>query len=1134
MIRKGVLVKVQSPETRAQSTSKRAQNSLPQIPPKDDLGFGKVIEVSESTATVEYFCSIGQRLQKEVPLELLQRVKLPPQTRCYVKPETQDNWIIGRIFDWDDERNQYRIDLPDKKTASVAEPEIYVRCNLPIDDPIESLAMKAQETPYFHDRRLAFIQSLIQQRAVSRGMTGLISANINLYAHQVEIVRRVLEDPIQRYLLADDTGLGKTIEAGVILRQYLIDEPQRYAVILTPQSLVNQWLEELESKFYLSNFSNRVQVLAIEEIERVNQKVDIGLLILDEAHQIAALGNANEMKQRRKFEEYRKLAHQCDRLLLLSTIPVLNHEKNYLTLLHLLDPNTYKLNEFPAFQAKIANRQEIGKALLALEDQENLTALKSNLSQLKNLLAEDQLLLSQIEELEKSLLAPEPSAVEQNQLIQRIHTHISNTYRLDRRMLRNRRNTLEDVMFERNFNPKVEYDLDERSYSVHECLEQWRTAAPHELSYQTIFQILFRASGTWLEILDQVLTARLNKENSAGLIQEFGETLVKTLIETPLFSGEKEILRSLLDIIKQPSEDGDRIELLKTLLLYHLAERFKLQSYRSNLKKLIEQVQQRLRRPLSGDTLPKVVIFTSFAQTGAEIFRSLSETFGEEFIAKYQLSQAPVEAEKSFNQFKTNPNCFILVCDSLGEEGRNLQFIDWMIHFDLPWSPNRLESRIGRCDRIHRLLNIQCTVFAGSDLEDSFHDAWLQVLRKGWRIFEQSIASLQFYIEHKLAELETILFQSGSAQLLETIPQLQQEILEEHTKIKAQNVLDEIDAQTETATQYFTALDDYDAQHQDIKRGVEDWICQALQFKPITDPNLSAVRRYKPTTRTLIPIHDLKTHFAAHADQSGTYNRRIATQNPGLNLYRIGEGFVEALAIYTQWEDRGQAFAMWRCDEAWNAEDGQKWFGFRFNYIIETDLTMAEKVLTAAGINPKTYQALKRRADGLFSPRIEAIFVDASQEGMSIVEDEILLSILQRPYKGKSPNSSQDYNLAKSRLPMLNEFVQGENWSEFCYQARRTSEGLLRDRNSFIQHCEQQAMVAEQQLENGLEQLRLRLYRFAEDEKTSPLAQELALESRLSQALLEGIRHPQLKLNSVGFMVVSKQPPLQFQEDGDE
>ncbi|MCC3583975.1 protein DpdF [Microcoleus sp. PH2017_30_WIL_O_A] len=263
----------------------RSQNLSAEKSPNNDLGIGKVTELSYSTATVEYFCSIGQRLEKILPLTSLSRVRLPPQTRCYIQPENQDTWIIGRIFDWDEDKSLYRIDLPDKKIALVAEQEIYVRCNLPIDDPIEILAMKGQETPYFHDRRLAFVRCLIQQGAVSRGMTGLISANIDLYPHQVEVVRRVLEDPIQRYLLADEVGLGKTIEAGAILRQYLLDEPQGRAVVIVPQYLREQWLQELENKFYLSDFlsefADRVQVLAVEDVDRVSPNAALGFLILD-------------------------------------------------------------------------------------------------------------------------------------------------------------------------------------------------------------------------------------------------------------------------------------------------------------------------------------------------------------------------------------------------------------------------------------------------------------------------------------------------------------------------------------------------------------------------------------------------------------------------------------------------------------------------------------------------------------------------------------------------------------------------------------------------------------------------------------------------------------------------------------
>lgn len=1104
--------------------------------PNNDFGIGKVTEISYSTATVEYFCSIGQRLEKTLPLTSLYRVQLPPQTRCYIQPESQDTWIIGRIFDWDEDKGQYRIDLPDKKIALVAEQEIYVRCNLPIDDPIETLAMKGQETPYFHDRRLAFVQCLIEQRAVSRGMTGLISANIDLYPHQVEVVRRVLEDPIQRYLLADEVGLGKTIEAGAILRQYLLDQPQGRAVVLVPQYLREQWLQELEHKFYLSDLDNRVQVLAVEDVDRVSPNADLGFLILDEAHHIAAMATSSDSIQRRRFQTCKHLAHKSDRLLLLSATPVLNHEQDFLAMLHLLDPITYQLDDLEGFRARVKNRQQIGRVLLSFKEKANPFVLKTNLNQLRNLFAEDKYLLNLVDELQNCLVSPETLPADRDRIVRSIRTHISDTYRLHRRMLRNRRAAVEDVIFARNVTPKVEYDLDERSPQIHELIDEWRTVAPKEQQYQHLFLLLFRAAGTWLGILQQIVAVRLSCISHPDIIREFGIDSARILTETPKFSGEAEILQSLQRIIQEPSSEGDRIELLKIVLLYHLSECLKLQSYRSNLDRLLEQVQQRIRRPIPGDTLPKVIIFTSFIQTGAEIVRCLSGTFGSGTVASHQLGMKRSDVEKNLARFKNDPNCFILVCDSSGEEGRNFQFVNWMINFDIPWSPNRLEQRIGRIDRIGRRINVQLTLFAGADLEDSPHSAWYELLKDGFGIFNQSIASLQFYVDEKLPELETVLFQSGASGLLEKIESIREGIAGEQVKISEQNALDEIDARDETATEYFKALDDCDARHQEIKRATEDWICQALLFKAIDDLNLEKVQHYQHTARTLIPVHDLRTHFADCRELSGTYNRRISTQHPGVNLYRIGEGFVEALASYIHWDDRGQSFAMWRCDRSWDAGEGMEWFGFRFNYVVEADLELAQQVLTDFELERSRFVSVKRRADALFPPILETIFIDARYEPMSIVEDEAVLKILQGSYKGKSSHPCRDYNLAKSRLSVLNEFVDESKWRDLCSQARETSEILLRDRTSFIELCEQRARIADQKLGNRLDQLRLRLNRLAESAQTSHslLAKELNIETALSQAMLEGIRYPRTKLDSVGFIVVSGRPPVESQEGGDE
>jgi ATP-dependent helicase HepA len=1085
----------------------------------NNLGVGKIIDISDTQATVEYFCSVGQRIQKSLSLSVLEQVRLQRQTRCYIYSH-EGTWTTARVHEWDEEDDLYRIDLPDKKSIVATEQEVYVRCHIPSDvvvDPIDILAMKSQETPYFHDRRFALVKNLISQRAVSRGMTGLISANIKLYPHQVEVVRRVLEDPIQRYLLADEVGLGKTIEAGVILRQYLLDEPSGRAVVIVPQHLVEQWQQELENKFYISHFGKRVVVVATEDIHKVNSKANVGFLIIDEAHHIAAMATS-KASQRKDFEFCKYLAHKSDRLLLLSATPVINHEQDFLTMLHLLDPETYKLDDLAGFRNKVAKRQNIGRVLLSFKEDAKPFVLKTNLKQLRDLFPEDKYLLNLANDLESL-----QDGTDTNKIVRAIRTHISDTYRLHRRMLRNRRASVEDVIFDRNIVPKAEYDLDERSYDIHELLEEWRSVAPDEKEYHRIFLLLFRASSTWLGILEQVINIRLKGVYTTELTEEFGVDSINTLTKTPLFTGEEGILRRLLQIISQPSQDGDRLELLKTVLLYHLCEPFKLQSFRGNLTKLLQQIQQRIKRPIPGDKLPKIVVFTSFTATGAEIVRCLTENFGEGTVANHQFGQTRAQIETNLNKFKNDPNCFVFVCDSSGEEGRNLQFGDWMIHFDLPWSPNRLEQRIGRIDRIGRSLKVEVTVFAGPDLEDSPQDAWYRLLKDSFSIFQQSIASFQFYIDGKLPQLEEILFKLGATGLVENIEIIQKEIEEEEIKISEQNALDEIDAFDENAAHYFQTLDDYDATHNQIEQVTENWFCNALRFQTVENPNLSAVKRYKASDNTLVAIDDLKSRFTGVLSKFGTYNRRIANEN-NVKLYRIGEEFTEALSSYIHSDDRGQAFAMWRFEESWDPREGMEWFGFRFNYIIETNLVNYTQDATQ-------YTILQRRADGLFSPIVQSIFIDARQEPMSVVEDEALLNILQRPYRGKD-SRYRDYNLAKNRLPILDEFVDSSRWQDFCYRARRTSLELLNQGTKFKELCSTSVLRAEQKLGKRLDQLKLRVNRLVEQKNPdSLLAQELHDETAYASAIVEGIRNPRIYLDSVGFIIVSGRSAVEFNEE---
>ena len=93
-----------------------------------------------------------------------------------------------------------------------------------------------------------------------------------------------------------------------------------------------------------------------------------------------------------------------------------------------------------------------------------------------------------------------------------------------------------------------------------------------------------------------------------------------------------------------------------------------------------------------------------------------------------------------------------------------------------------------------------------------------------------------------------------------------------------------------------------------------------------------------------------------------------------------------------------------------------------------------------------------------------------------------------------------------------------------------------RDRPSFIELCQRYGKSAEQKLTNRVDQLRVRLNRLVLTEQISDsvLAQELSTESALSQALVEGIRHSRVSLDSVGFIIVSGRPPVQSGENGDD
>jgi len=218
----------------------------------DGLGFGKVQRVDGNTTVVSFFQSIDRSIQRCYPTRDLSHAYLSAQTRVYSRLPDSDRWWIGRVIDRVVSTGEltYEIRLPNQRTIDMAESNLETRCLLPVDDPTDVLACGGIESQFVHDRRMAVMHALLRFRAVGHGLTGLLSAGVELIPHQVAAVRRVLEDPIQRYLLADEVGMGKTIEAGLVLTQRWA-EGRRRVLVVAPASLRKQWVQELAEKFFL-------------------------------------------------------------------------------------------------------------------------------------------------------------------------------------------------------------------------------------------------------------------------------------------------------------------------------------------------------------------------------------------------------------------------------------------------------------------------------------------------------------------------------------------------------------------------------------------------------------------------------------------------------------------------------------------------------------------------------------------------------------------------------------------------------------------------------------------------------------------------------------------------------------------
>lgn len=1071
------------------------------------LGIGKVWEATCTETTVAWFDSpLTEPHVEQVSTKSLKLVTLEPQTRVYWLDRSDDVWRVGRVLDADDIRATVRFANKVDRVLPVSELE--VRWSRPVDDPSAFLAAKINESPLFAQARTGFARSLIDQRGASSGMSALISSVIDLEQHQYEVVKRVLKDPVQRYLLADEVGLGKTVEAGVLIRQYVLDRPHDHkALVIAPPTLVVQWRRELRKRFLLGHLlddSLTVMSMGADPTQLLEALGGSGMVVIDEAHHLS-----------HDPDLYALLSAAIitvPRVLLLSATPALHNERGFLGMLHLLDPHTFRLDEEVEFRQRIEHRQALAESVAGLVP-ENLLRIEDFIDDVVQRFPDDKLLQEHADSLrELAYEFPDESDPKFLHALGTLRAHLTETYRLDRRILRNRRRDLPFLTPHRAGVERITFSSPHTAQLI-QALEAWRTAAA-EAVYGNDESEYACSLGKWFRALLDGLATDVEQVNR--LARERKEVLAS---RPPNFQWENEFLVKVQAAAEECMFDMERFDALQNLV----------------------------ERELQGNT--KVVVFCSqstCADAAAAFLGNALSTPIDRYIPHDDPEDDDVE--QRWELFLSEPSHRVLVCDGLAEEGLNLQGgAKTVIHFDLPLAPNRIEQRLGRADRYGSGDAIRSIALCCSD--DPYAVAWETYLDQGLGVFSRSVASLQYLIEDDVQRLTNPLLLEGVG----AIRSLTERTTGEHGSaerelrhIEDQDGLDALSLPDEGGQ--FEALEDIDGDWRRIAAGVREWMVDILQIdhEPLPSGN-STEFGFDPFRfcfsyrdhggNTLIPLKQIFSTLLGSLDleargansrllKTGWYTCRrataIGTSVPpeGIRLVRWGEALVDRIQQITGLDDRGRAAAMWRRCAGYNlqAETPADVF-VRLDFIVEADISRALSQLDEAA-DPALGKALQRRGDMALAPFYKTLWID---EQMSVVKDPRVLELLNRPYRrAPTDGTHQDWNLNSERWSLVESLGLPvmASWREWVPRARAAAEQLLRSGTDLERLCQESVDVARVADERRFAQLRARI-RYGETASATTSTALLNHEAQISNALYAALQEPRITLGTIVAVFVS-------------
>lgn len=969
-------------------------------------GVGKIINHDNNTCEVSFFYSPLQSYANIIKTSInhLRKYKLYSEQVVYIFDQITGLWRRARYIGPYGETKHLVVFRDDEQKVCEKSEIFILNTQNEWINPSHFLKMYANDAPYFYPLREKFISAYIQQRAACQSIGAILSSSIELEPHQLAVVKRVLQDPVKKYLLADEVGLGKTIEAGLLIREHVLSlKKQARVLVIVPDQLVAQWQRELCLRFHLEdvmpsdiNDQPYVEVVSYSDFYSTISKQLSGktMLVVDEMHHVAAWAWGNDLVRQMA---YHRLVHACEQtetVLLLSGTPLNGNEKNFLAMLHCLSPQHYKLDEkgIANFKKVIEQGEQLGSMRGALVADNENALIESMLDELSENFGEDQRLMQIIENLRPLVDffdGRDRDDEERRAHIKALNHYLGESYRLHERMLRNRRDTQGlGILF-----PGL---------------------AGAELLHWSIYE-----SGSSLEvlILEYLSICYTDNENEyLGWLNDF------------LLSPQQVFNRCVQYLACSDNEDE------KALLVEMQAQALFEQEAKDQV--LLSAVAEALTQ---SENL-KIVIFVDDQVLSEHIFQLLHVQYPD-LIEHNRLTD-----KLHFN----NPNSpiRILVCDHTGEDGLNLQGTERLvIHYAMTTSISRIEQRLGRVNRYSAQVKgvnpISSWILVPE--YDGIFNSWVDVLNTSVGIFNRTMASLQYVLEEQFDEAWKNSLNQG-VQAFENLkqklgsfnnPDANGLIIRELKKVRAQEELLNMDEDVQAAAAFARAINESDEKADEDVQDMMNWIIKGLNFKIKKEGEHQFRLGYqigqgRNDVRTLIDVSNfLKTCFIGIDTQNPpwthvmSHSRRFLTAETG-SVYpmRYGQPFVDAIFNLLKQDARGASCAIVRIFKKVKLSEPQIFFKTTW-------------VITHPYDNPVI-------SDTLFAPRVETMWLDTRAN--IIDEQNKFHKLLNVEYNdARLKDICEEANIRTEIWQPLKQQVNLDDWTLWIDQSIKKSQSVLKN-----------------------------------------------------------------------------------------